>query len=121
MNTYSPYIKKYLKKIQAAGYHVHDNGSQLYRDAGDYEILISDLTVRSLFKVETLLIWIKDKSTKVIVKELFFRHELMPLRFSKVVNCVDDILLELSNLSDGLKNGGSEGFLAKDLLQEVNT
>lgn len=121
MNSYSPYINKYLKKILDSGYSVRENGSQLYRDEGDFEVLISDLTVKSLFQVETLLVWIKDKKTKVIIKEMFFRNELLPLKFKKVDKKISLFVQDLNIWMPESKKEIKGRFLAKDLLHEINS
>lgn len=85
MKKYSPYIKKYIKNINESGYAINDNGSQLSKRIGCYEILITDLTVRSMFtKVKTVLVWIKNKETKTIEVERLYKNEMLPLPFNKI-------------------------------------
>ena len=55
MESYSPYIKKYLKEIEATGYSINPNGSQLHKSIVNYEVIITDLTVKSLFMIKTVL------------------------------------------------------------------
>jgi len=97
MKKYSPYIKKYIKEINKAGYTISDNGSQLSKHIGCYEIIITDLTVRSLFtKIKTVLVWIKNKETRTIEIEKFYKNELLPLPFHKVNRYIDGIISKLS-------------------------
>lgn len=104
MKKYSPYIKKYIKEIHKAGYTVCGNGSQLSKHIGCYEILITDLTVRSLFtKIKTVLIWVKNKETRTIEVEKLYKHEILPLPFKKIDTFADKTILALK-LNSGLRN-----------------
>lgn len=85
MKKYSPYIKKYIKDINESGYTINDSGSQLSKRVGCYEIIITDLTVRSMFtKIKTVLVWIKNKETRTIEVERLYKHEVLPLPFHKI-------------------------------------
>lgn len=119
MEPYSPYIKKYLKKIEAAGYSINPNGSQLHKFIANYEVIITDLTVKSLFMVKTVLVWIKNTDTKVIEKEQFFRHEILPLPFFKIDDFAKTVIADL-NESWGELEESPDSFMAKDLVHSVN-
>lgn len=119
MEPYSPYIKKYLKKIEAAGYSINPNGSQLHKSIANYEVIITDLTVKSLFMVKTVLVWIKNTDTKVIEKEQFFRHEILPLPFFKIDDFAKTVIADL-NESWGELEESPDSFMAKDLVHSVN-
>jgi len=119
MESRSPYIKKYLKKIEEAGYSVNKNGSQLHKCIGNYEILITDLTVKSLFMIKTVLVWVKNSETKIIEKERFFRHEIMPLPFSKIDEFAKLTIAELNKTSEGVKVS-KERFVVKDLVHDMS-
>ncbi len=96
MKRYSPYIKKYIKEINEAGYTVNDSGSHISKSIGCYEILITDLTVKSLFtKIKKVLVWIKNKETRVIEVEKLYKHELLPLPFHKIDSFVEDTIADL--------------------------
>lgn len=96
MKRYSPYIKKYIKEINEAGYTVNDSGSHISKSIGCYEILITDLTVKSLFtKIKKVLVWIKNKETRVIEIEKLYKHELLPLPFHKIDSFVEDTIADL--------------------------
>jgi hypothetical protein len=97
MKKYSPYIEKYIKEINRAGYTISDNGNQLSKHIGCYEIIITDLTVRSFFtKIKTVLIWIKNKETRTIEIEKLYKHELLPLSFHKIESFTEKVVAELS-------------------------
>lgn len=119
MEPYSPYIKKYLKKIEAAGYSINPNGSQLHKFIANYEVIITDLTVKSLFMIKTVLVWIKNTDTKVIEKEQLFRHEILPLPFFKIDDFARTVIADL-NESWGELEESSDSFVANDLVQTVN-
>lgn len=119
MEPYSPYIKKYLKKIEAAGYSINPNGSQLHKSIANYEVIITDLTVKSLFMIKTVLVWIKNTDTKVIEKEQFFRHEILPLPFFKIDDFARTVIADL-NESWGELEESSDSFVANDLVHTVN-
>ncbi|MFV0536897.1 MAG: hypothetical protein ACK5M3_05915 [Dysgonomonas sp.] len=119
MEPYSPYIKKYLKKIEEAGYSINPNGSQLHKSIANYEVIITDLTVKSLFMIKTVLVWIKNTDTKVIEKEQFFRHEILPLPFFKIDNFAKTVIADL-NESWGELEESSDAFVANDLVHSVN-
>lgn len=107
MKKYSPYIKKYIKEINKAGYTISDNGSQLSKHIGCYEIIITDLTVRSLFtKIKTVLVWIKNKETRTIEIEKLYKHELLPLPFHKITSFTDTVVTEL--LANNKSNQGTK-------------
>ena len=96
MKRYSPYIKKYIKEISEAGYTVNDSGSHISKSIGCYEILITYLTVKSLFtKIKKVLVWIKNKETRVIEVEKLYKHELLPLPFHKIDSFVEDTIADL--------------------------
>lgn len=119
MESHSPYIKKYLKKIEAAGYTVNKDGSQLHKYIGRYEVLVTDLTVKSLFMIKTVLVWIKNTETKTIEKEKFFRHEILPLPFSKIDDYANASVAELSQTSKPVKVS-RDTFLVKDLVHDTS-
>lgn len=119
MESYSPYIKKYLKKIEAAGYSINPNGSQLHKSIGNYEVIITDLTVKSLFMIKMVLVWIKNTDTKVIEKEQFFRHEIMPLPFFKIDDFAKTVITDLNESWKELVDS-EDSFVAKDLVHGVN-
>lgn len=119
MEPYSPYIKKYQKKIEAAGYSINPNGSQLHKFIGNYEVIITDLTVKSIFMIKTVLVWIKNTDTKVIEKEQFFRHEILPLPFFKIDEFAKAVIVDL-NESWGELEDSEDSFVAKDLINGVN-
>lgn len=121
MDTYSPYIKKYLKKIEAAGYSINPNGSQLHKSIANYEVIITDLTVKSLFMIKTVLVWIKNTDTKVIEKEQFFRHEILPLPFFKIDDFAKGVIADLNeSKSWGQSESSPDSFVANDLVHNVN-
>lgn len=96
MKRYSPYIKKYIKEITEAGYTVNDSGSHISKSVGCYEILITDLTVKSLFtKIKKVLVWIKNKETRVIEIEKLYKHELLPLPFHKIDSFVESTIADI--------------------------
>ena len=96
MKRYSPYIKKYIREITEAGYTVNDSGSHISKSIGCYEILITDLTVKSLFtKIKKVLVWIKNKETRVIEIEKLYKHELLPLPFHKIDSFVQNAIADL--------------------------
>lgn len=96
MKRYSPYIKKYIKEITEAGYTVNDSGNHISKCIGCYEILITDLTVKSLFtKIKKVLVWIKNKETRVIEIEKLYKHELLPLPFHKIDSFVQNAIADL--------------------------
>lgn len=98
MKKYSPYIKKYIKDINQTGYTVNDSGNQFSKRIGSYEIIITDLTVRSLFtKTKTLLVWLKNKDTKTIEVEKLYKNELLPLPFHKIDNFACNTVASLRN------------------------
>ncbi|NDV96051.1 hypothetical protein D0T84_14180 [Dysgonomonas sp. 521] len=104
MKKYSPYIKKYIKEINKAGYTISDNGSQLSKQVGCYEILITDLTIRSSFtKIKTVLVWVKNKETRTIEVEKLYKHEILPLPFKRIDTFADKTILALK-LNRGLRN-----------------
>lgn len=95
MDLYSPYIKRYQKDIEEAGYTISDNGSQLSKRIGRYVILITDLSVKGIFiNNKTLLIWIKNTETKIIEKEILIKQEVLPLPFYKIEKGVRDIIVK---------------------------
>ena len=95
MKRYSPYIKKYIREITEAGYTVNDSGSHISKCVGCYEILITDLTVKSLFtKIKKVLVWIKNKETRVIEIEKLYKHELLPLPFHKIDSFVQSTIAD---------------------------
>jgi hypothetical protein len=107
MKSHTPYIKKYLEKIEVAGYSVNKNGNQLHKRIDCYEIQVTDLTVRSLFMTKTVLVWVKNSETKIIEKERFFRHEILPLPFSKIDDfantCVAELIRESKPVSASIE------------------
>lgn len=117
MESYSPYIKKYFKKIEAAGYSINPNGSQLHKSIANYEVIITDLTVKSLFMIKTVLVWIKNTDTKVIEKEHLFRREITPLPFFKIDNFAEAVVADLKE--SGKSEASPYSFVAKDLMQSV--
>lgn len=98
MENYSFYIKKNIDDIEKAGYTIEQNGKQLRKSVDEYEILITDLTTRSLLtNVKILLIWIKNKETKIIEQEKYFKNELLPLPFNKVNLSAEKMIAKLKN------------------------
>lgn len=96
MKRYSPYIRMYIKEITEAGYTVNDSGRHISKCIGCYEILITDLTVKSLFtKIKKVLVWIKNKETRVIEIEKLYKHELLPLPFHKIDSFVQNAIADL--------------------------
>ncbi len=119
MESYSPYIKKYLKEIEATGYSINPNGSQLHKSIVNYEVIITDLTVKSLFMIKTVLVWIKNTDTKVIEKEQLFRREISPLPFFKIDDFAKAAIDDLTE-SQGKPERSADRFVAKDLMQSVD-
>jgi hypothetical protein len=108
---YSPYIKKYIREIKEAGYIINDNGNQFSMCVGCYEILITDLSVDSLFgKAKTVLVWVKDKNSRTIEVERLFKHEILPLPFRKINSFVHERITALK---------GDVNFEYEDYLQEI--
>jgi hypothetical protein len=108
---YSPYIKKYIREIKEAGYIISDNGYQFSMCVGCYEILIRDLTVKSLFsKAKTILVWVKDKNSRTIEVERLFKHEILPLPFHKINSFAHERIIALK---------GDVNFEYEDYLQEI--
>ena len=98
MKSQSPYIRKYIKDITTLGYIVSDNGGQLSKVIGMYEILITDLTVRGqLFDTKTVLIWFKNIENRIIVRERIFKYELLPLPFRKIDSYIKHSIEELNS------------------------
>ncbi|MFV0539325.1 MAG: hypothetical protein ACK5M3_18450 [Dysgonomonas sp.] len=104
METYSPYIRKYQKKIREAGYWIDVSGNRFRKHIGRYEVLITDLTVNNLIMVKRILVWVRDTKTGIVEQEKFFCHEISPLPFSKVDDFAREIIAQLDRLSREKKN-----------------
>lgn len=116
MKRYSPYIKKYIKEITEAGYTVDDSGSHISKCIGCYEILITDLTVKSLFtKIKKVLVWIKNKETRVIEIEKLYKHELLPLPFHKIDGFVQNAIADL-----GIENIDVQVVKEKNVVRDLD-
>ncbi len=116
MKRYSPYIKKYIKEITEAGYTVDDSGSHISKCIGCYEILITDLTVKSLFtKIKKVLVWIKNKETRVIEIEKLYKHELLPLPFHKIDGFVQNAIADF-----GIENIDVQVVKEKNVVRDLD-
>lgn len=119
MKPYTPYIRKYLKKIKAAGYIIDESGSRFYKDIGCYQILVTDHTVKGFFMAKRLLVWIKNTQTHIIEKEGFFYHEIRPLPLHKIDDFAKSVI---TDLSDSPKNAElQDHFIVSDLNYDTET
>ena len=58
------------------GYAIYPNGSQFYKKIEEFEVLVTDLSMRpalDIFTRKLIMLWIKDSSNDVILFEKIYK------------------------------------------------
>ena len=78
---YSLLIRRNLPFIERNEYVIYPNGKQIYKKLENYEVLITDFSMKpgfELFDVINILVWIKDSKTDEVVVEKYFSSFFFP-------------------------------------------
>jgi hypothetical protein len=96
---YSPFVKKNIESIEFLNYEIYPKGNQIYKKIDNYEILITDFSMKSSFfnytEVVNILVWIKQSKTDLILNEKRYSGGFFLPSLKKVNRDILKIIAEL--------------------------